>query len=162
MPSTSNPNFQATLDKYWSQTDVNSNGYISLAETDKGLRDVIRIPAIFDTKPVIIRAFNAAKNALKAKSSHGDDYVSKAEFIYLISYLRQYYKYWNIFDEVDSSDDRRISREEFAKAQPTFKKYGVNIQNVNELFNKIDTNNGGIILFDEFCDWIIKDKLKVE
>ena len=74
--------------KWWSAIDMNGNGYISLAETDRGLLDVIRIPNLFETKPVIIRAFNAAKTALKAKSQYGDDYVSKAEFRYLLMYLR--------------------------------------------------------------------------
>jgi hypothetical protein len=36
---------------------MNGNGYLSLAEVDKGLRDVVKIPTIFDVKPVIMRAF---------------------------------------------------------------------------------------------------------
>jgi len=62
----------------WTYVDVNNNGYASLAEIDKGLRDVIKLPALFNLKPVIIRAFTAAKTKLKAKSKYGDDYVSKA------------------------------------------------------------------------------------
>ena len=41
----------------WASIDINNNGYLSLAEIDKGLRDVICIPEVFDTKPVIMRAF---------------------------------------------------------------------------------------------------------
>jgi hypothetical protein len=96
-------------DEYWKFIDVNSNGYLSLAEVDKGLRDVVKLPELFHLKPVIIRAFNAAKNKLKAKNPHGDDYVSKAEFKYLVLYLRQYYEYWTAFDAIDASKDRRIS-----------------------------------------------------
>ena len=92
---------------------MNGNGYISLAETDRGLLDVIRIPVLFDTKPVIIRAFNAAKTALKAKSQYGDDYVSKAEFRYLLMYLRQYYEFWLMFRALDADMDRRVSPAEF-------------------------------------------------
>ena len=36
--------------------DANGNGLISLAELDKGLNDVVKIPALFKTKPVLIRA----------------------------------------------------------------------------------------------------------
>jgi hypothetical protein len=36
---------------------MNGNGYLSLAEVDKGLRDVVKIPMLFDVKPVIMRAF---------------------------------------------------------------------------------------------------------
>lgn len=63
---------------YWGAIDVNGNGYLSLAEVDKGLRDVIQLPELFQLKPVIMRAFQVAKKVLKAKSPYGDDYVSKA------------------------------------------------------------------------------------
>jgi hypothetical protein len=36
------------------------------------------LPELFAIKPVLIRAFNAAKNKLKAKNPYGDDYISKA------------------------------------------------------------------------------------
>ena len=47
---------------------MNGNGYLSLAEVDKGLRDVVKIPTIFDVKPVIMRAFQAAKTKDNARS----------------------------------------------------------------------------------------------
>ena len=53
----------------------------------------------------------AAKARLKSKNEYGDDYVSRAEFRYLLQYLRQYYEYWVAFDSVDEDDDRRISME---------------------------------------------------
>jgi len=37
--------------------DMNGNGYISLAEIDKGLRDILRVDHIFDCKPAIMRAY---------------------------------------------------------------------------------------------------------
>ena len=73
----------------------------------------------------MIRAFNAAKSKLKSKNSYGDDYVSRAEFRYLLKYLRQYYEYWVAFDEIDTDDDRRISYEEFEKAIPTLERWGI-------------------------------------
>ena len=41
----------------WAAIDVNGNGYLSLAEVDKGLRDVLQLDEIFDCKPAIMRAF---------------------------------------------------------------------------------------------------------
>ena len=35
--------------------DGNGNGYLSLAEIDKGVRDVLNLPELFKTKPVIMR-----------------------------------------------------------------------------------------------------------
>ena len=43
--------------------DPNDNGYLSLAEVDRGVQDVLGLKELFDIKPVIIRAFNAAKRA---------------------------------------------------------------------------------------------------
>ncbi len=82
---------------------------------------------MFELKPVIIRAFTAAKTKLKASSPHGDDYVSRAEFKYLLIYLRQYYEYWTVFNAIDTSKDRRVSPAEFKAAIPTLQKYGVHI-----------------------------------
>ena len=121
-------------DSYWAAIDVNNNGYLSLAEVDKGLRDVIQLPILFKLKPVIIRAFQVAKRALKSKNSHGDDYVSKAEFKYLLLYLRQYYEYWSAFDAIDTSDDRRISIQEFKVAAPILGKWGIKITDPDQAF----------------------------
>ena len=43
--------------KQWSGMDVNGNGYLSLAEVDKGMRDVVQLPELFNLKPVLMRAF---------------------------------------------------------------------------------------------------------
>ena len=36
---------------------MNGNGYLSLAEIDKGIRDTLKSDALFDAKPAIMRAF---------------------------------------------------------------------------------------------------------
>ena len=118
LPIGNNPEDEQKRLEYWSYIDVNNNGYLSLAEVDKRLRDVVKLPALFALKPVIIRAFTAAKKKLKATNPHGDDYVSKAEFKFLVLYLRQYYEYWQAFDVIDSSNDRRVTLEEFKAAIP--------------------------------------------
>lgn len=61
---------------------------MSLAEIDKGMRDVIQIPALFNLKPVLMRAFQAAKTIKKSNNQYGDDYVTKGEFRILLKYLR--------------------------------------------------------------------------
>lgn len=95
----------------WNSFDVNNNGYLSLAELDKACIDVLNLPKLFNLKPVIMRAYQTAKNKLKAKSKVGDDYVSKAEFRFFLQYLRQYYEYWVAFSQMDTNQDRRISKD---------------------------------------------------
>ncbi len=58
--------------------DVNNNNYLSLSEIDKGIRDVLNLPELFEAKPVIEQAYQASKNKIKGKSSFGEDYVSRA------------------------------------------------------------------------------------
>lgn len=43
--------------EYWKGFDNNGNGYVSLAETEKGIRDVIKLTQMFEAKPAIMRAF---------------------------------------------------------------------------------------------------------
>ena len=53
-------------DKIWTSMDTNGNGLITLDELEAGVKK-LGLPALFDLKPVLQRAFNAAKNKLKAK-----------------------------------------------------------------------------------------------
>ena len=111
----------------WNLIDVNGNGYLSLAEVDKGMRDVVCLPALFALKPVLMRAFTAAKTKVKAKNIHGDDYVTKGEFRFLLKFLRQYFEYWVAFDKIDTDDDRRVSHAEFLQARPMLEKWGIDM-----------------------------------
>jgi len=79
-----------------------------LAEIDKGMRDVVGLPAIFDLKPVMMRAFQKAKSVAPSKHTSDDDYLQKSEYRLFLSYLRQYYEYWLAFAQVDKDGDRRI------------------------------------------------------
>jgi len=70
------------------------------------MRDVVQLPQLFDAKPVLMRAYMAAKAITKAKSNHSDDYITKGvEFRYLFKFLRQYYEFFIAFKKVDSGVD---------------------------------------------------------
>ena len=58
--------------------DVNGNGYLSLAEVDKGVRDVLQCDRLFHTKPVLIRAFESAKGCdATSGATYGHEYVGR-------------------------------------------------------------------------------------
>jgi len=141
--------------------DPNGNGYLSLAEVDKGVRDELKLDTIFDVKPVLMRAFQAAKqiNNARGTSKHGPDYIEFAEFRLLLVYLRNYFEVWQMFDDVDTCDDRRIDVHEFSKGLKKLESWGLKHTDAEQEFNAIDTNRGGQILFDEFADWALKKKL---
>ena len=88
--------------EYWKGFDNNGNGYVSLAETEKGIRDVIKLDNLFDAKPAIMRAFQFAKDALPGKSKYGADYIEKKEFRIFLVALRQRFEYFQAFKRIDS------------------------------------------------------------
>ena len=146
----------------WKAIDMNGNGFVSLAEFDRGVRDVLNLPNIFSLKKVLIRAFNASKEKIKGKSKHSKDYVEWLEFRILLVYLRQYFEYYVMFCRIDTSDDFKIDFNEFKKALPTLEKWGVKITDPKAEFKKIDENNSGSIMFEEFCEFAIKKNLDLE
>ena len=76
--------------KLWNSIDMNGNGYLSLAEIDKGIKATIKSNALFDAKPAIMRAFQHAKDycPAKNKNKYSDDYVEKREFRVFLVALR--------------------------------------------------------------------------
>ena len=162
LPYGRDPATKAKRDKIWSYIDVNGNGYVSLAEVDKGLRDVLQLDSVFNCKKAIMRAFQASKNAVKTKSKHGDDYIERCEFRLLLQYLRQYFEYFQAFARIDTGDDNRIDLAEFVKAKSQIEAWVGKIADPTAEFHKIDKNGGGQILFDEFCEWAIAKNLDLE
>merc|ERR1712048_1466623 len=109
--------------KMFRDFDPNGNGVLSLAETEKGIRDVLQIDALFDAKAAIMRAFQIAKNSKPSKRGKtGDDYIELREFKYFLLSLRQYFEYYEAFSRVDASGDKRIELIEFKDAQSQIEK----------------------------------------
>lgn len=144
--------------------DPNSNGYLSLAEVDKGLCEIIADDLEgqrFEAKPAIIKAFNAAKDVAPSKSSLGEDYVERLEFRLLLENLLMFFELYVLFDALDSSDDRRVDKEEFREALNTIADWGLSVEDVDATFDMLDTNQGGKILFDEFANWALKQRISL-
>ena len=117
--------------------------------------DTIKLPILFNTKPVTIRAFTAAKNKVKGGKDHDKDFISKDEYRYLLKYLRQYYEYWIAFDLIDTDGDKKISFAEFERAAPELKKWGVDMSDPKKQWKLCDADGAGAVLFDEFSNWAI-------
>ncbi|CAM6119056.1 unnamed protein product [Calypogeia fissa] len=162
LPSEKTPEAKAVRSKLFDQFDPNGNGYLSLAEVDSGVRDVLGLEDVFHAKAAIMRAFEASKNVAKTKSKYGADFVERSEFRLLLLYLAKYFELWEMFEMVDTTGDKRINRAEFKKAIAHVEKWGVKVDNTDAEFDKIDGNKGGFILFEEFADWGLKKHLHLE
>ena len=148
--------------------DGNGSGLLTLAEIDGGLQDIIPLPKeFFKSKRPIMRAFQYAKQCGKSRGgkwkSRDDDFVDPREFRVLMISLRQMFEVWAMFDRIDSGDnDHKIDLEEFKAAVPMIELWGYKITDPVAEFKKVDTNGGGVIMFDEFLEWALKNKLDIE
>ncbi len=86
-------------------------------------------------------------------NAQNDDYVDYNEFRMFLLYLRQYLELWVMFAAIDTSNDKRIERQEFAAAVDFVGKWGLTITDVDATFKEMDADGGGVVLFDEFADW---------
>ena len=152
--------------RLFDQFDFNNNGYLSLAEVDKGLTQRFKLEgnehATKFCKPAILRAFNAAKDASGNTEGLHKDFVTLREFRLLLVALERYFELWAAFDVIDQSEDRRISFEEFEVALPTLRSWGVTIRrDPRKVFDEIDRNRGSVVLFDEFSGWALRRGLEL-
>ena len=165
LPTARTPEAKKQRMELFNLFDPNGNGYLSLAECDKGCREQLHLDDLTsDLPPILIRAHTAAK-AVGQRSNNRqneDDYVQKSEFRVFLKYVKQYFELWYMFDEIDSSDDRRVSFDEFVTALPKLQEYGVAIADPREEFDRIDVDKGGMVLFREFADWAITKNLDVD
>jgi len=148
--------------KMFSEFDVQGNGYISLAEADKGIRDVLQLEELFDAKPAIMRAFQASKNYGGDPGGLGVDYIQKREFRIFLQFLHDYFELYEMFEAIDTSCDRRVDLGEFKKSVESLSHWGITLDDPEAEFNKIDSNDGGLILFAEFCKWAIAKHLDLD
>ena len=150
--------------------DPNGNNYLSLAEVDKGVQDILQLQELFEVKPVLMMAFKIAKNANQGggvgqpqkknrQTALGRDFIEKCEFRLLLVYLRQYLELWAMFSEIDVDGDRRVQISEFQKAVPIIESWGCKIPNPEADFRLIDKDGGGMILFGEFAEWALTKNL---
>ena len=149
----------------FNQFDPNGNGYLSLAEIDKGAREILTLDRLTDDlAPILMRAYTKARNVGTKMGNKRDnvDYVERSEFRLLMCYIYDFFELWIAFDEIDTSDDRRITLAEFKKAIPLVEKWGVKITDADATFKEIDANGGGFILFIEFCEWAFEKHLDAD
>jgi len=137
--------------KAWSDLDYNGNRRVSLAEIDKWISEHFLIA---NHKPALMRAYKASSKV------HGDDYVHKSEFPILLRNVIWFNKLWKVFEDLDESMDRRLSFSEFRHG---LSHLGMPEQSdAHTIFTQLDTNHGGVVLFDEFCKWVAATQCPVD
>ena len=137
---------------HFQEMDYNGNDLVSLAEIDKLI--VEKYPQ-YDNKPALLRAYYAAD-----KNNTG--LITYEEFQNLWKYIVFYNNMWEKFSKYDSDGDRRITIDEFQNMSVNLFNSPMSYKEARYLFRLIDTNNGGLILFNEFCTFMIRRKIALE
>mmetsp|Transcript_18511 Transcript_18511/g.60778 ORF Transcript_18511/g.60778 Transcript_18511/m.60778 type:complete len:153 (-) Transcript_18511:491-949(-) len=137
LPTSKSDEDKSKRSTLFKQFDPNGNGYLSLAEIDKGLRESFGLDALYNCKPAIMRAFQASKGLKKGKGGREDDYVSRVEFRMLLVYLKQYFELFQIFASMDQGQDRRVDLNEFKAATPQLISWGMEIQDPVKTFHEV-------------------------
>lgn len=149
----------------WNKMNEYGNGYMSFNRLNVQLTNYLDLPNVLRNKGPLKLAFNAASDKYKRRGVNPDDnLIEWMEFRIFLVYLRQYFEYWVMFESMDSSGDHKISLDEFKKAIPLMKNWGVEIKEdeAETIFNSIDTGKEGTISFDEFCKFAIAKSLDLE
>jgi Ca2+-binding EF-hand superfamily protein len=135
---------QEECHRIFTKIDYNGNNILSLAELDKA---VIETWPAFDNKPAIMRAYKAA-------DKNGDGFIKKNEFRFFLKFIHYYSKLWKDFAAMDVNGDRRLNKEEFVQAAGAID--GMSEADLGAVFDEMDANAGGKVLFDEFCAYMAK------
>ena len=168
LPRKKTPEQNAARDELFTQFDPNGNGYLSYAEIERGCKNILKLTDFTtDLQPILLRAYNTARNARKgrgAKAEIEDAYVERVEFRLLLVYIYDYFELWVAFDEIDSTNDNKVTLEEFKVALPKFEKWGVKLaaEDLQKEFASIDKNGSGSVTFVEFAEWAINKHLDVD
>ena len=149
----------------WKKINEYGNGYISFKRLNFQLDKYLQLPNVVKNKSPVKLAFEAASNKY---SRYGikkeDNLIEWMEFRIFLVYLRQFFEYWIMFEKVDNSGDHKIGLEEFKKAIPQMKNWGVEISesNAEKEFKSINKNGRENISFEEFCSFAINKSLDLE
>merc|ERR1712154_611838 len=165
MPYDHSEESHARRREIWNRMNVNGNKFLSLAEVDKGVIDVLGLEDVFDSKRAINEAFYFAKNSSPGDSKYGDDYLEFREFRLFLQTLRATFEFYQAFNVIDVEGDHRISKEEFCNEdiKPVIEKWtGEEYDDMEAEFDNIDENEGGMILFQEFCKWAFSKNFDLE
>jgi Ca2+-binding EF-hand superfamily protein len=90
--------------------------------------------------------------AYKVADRNEDGFIKRNEFLFFLRCIIYNNNLWKQFDAIDKNHDRRLSRQEFVRAATGVK----GIEDPVAVFKEIDSNRGGYILFDEFCEYMAR------
>eukprot|EP00697_Spironema_sp_BW2_P007181 gnl/Spiro4/21404_TR10468_c0_g1_i1.p1 gnl/Spiro4/21404_TR10468_c0_g1~~gnl/Spiro4/21404_TR10468_c0_g1_i1.p1 ORF type:complete len:207 (-),score=67.53 gnl/Spiro4/21404_TR10468_c0_g1_i1:98-688(-) len=158
LPVDATPADQQRRFQMFKSFDTDGTKLLSLAKLDMGIRDVLQMDAVFDCKPAIMRAYQAAKHH-SGGHDRGEGFITPKEFRSFLIALHQFFDLYVIFEHIDTSGERRVSPDELARAMPHLARFGIS-GDPAAVFAEMDQNQGDdLILFEQFCEYALRKHL---
>jgi Ca2+-binding EF-hand superfamily protein len=144
---------KSELSKIWRRYDYNGNNILSLAEIDKLITENFQE---FNYKPALMRAYKFA-------DADSSGFIEKKEFALLIRSLVYFKTLSTKFRGMDADGDHRIDLGEFMDGASALEMYQgwsgeERLRNAESMFNEMDADGGGHVLFNEFCSFLARKK----
>lgn len=150
----------------WKQFDPSMNGLASLAECDLAIRRLggALLP-VYYAKKAILFAFNDAKSSVPGANEQKDDFIERSELLAFLKGLKKYFACYYMFKKLDSDNNERLEMYDLIDGLMMLRMWGWQVKDMKEarkVFKRYDENNGGLLLFDEWCKFVDDEKLDIE
>ncbi|EOD43683.1 putative calcium dependent mitochondrial carrier protein [Neofusicoccum parvum UCRNP2] len=133
----------ARVEALWKQLDTRKQGHLDLNGLKRGLRKIDH---------PLKNADDLLKDVLKSVDADGNGQISYSEFH---SFVKQTeLELWQLFKSIDRNSDGRLDKGEL---QAAFLRAGLVVPNskLNQFFGEVDSNNDGVISFEEWRDFLL-------
>lgn len=161
MPVEKTPDAAKRRKEIWDEMNAHNNGSVSQKKMTKDMEKYLGLPKKVLEKGCLEKAYNNAKDKVKTKQGGDDSFIQFAEFRIFLVYLKQYFQYWVLFENLGGGS-MSLTLDQLKDAEGILKSYGVTMSDPNAEFKKIDKNGSGKVSFDEFADWAIAKELAIE
>eukprot|EP00941_MAST-03F_sp_MAST-3F-sp1_P002313 g2313.t1 len=150
------------LRELWSGIDREERGYASLPEIIRalsntpGFSSVLSGPEVEDSTQFSTPVIRAYKATCYGSGRPGDDFVERGVFHLFLRNVFYFHKLWQVFNDIDSSNDGAVTLEEFKAGLVQLK-----ISDGEDLFEEIDgaDKKDGKVLFNELCKYAARHLL---
>ncbi|KAF1984771.1 calcium dependent mitochondrial carrier protein-like protein [Aulographum hederae CBS 113979] len=133
----------ARLEELWRKLDTKAKGHIDLAGLKKGLKNMDH---------PLKNADSLLQEVMRAIDTNKDGQIQYHEFRTFVKQAER--ELYDLFKRIDRNHDGSLEKSELQNA---FKHAGLAVPNskLEQFFAEVDTNNDGIISFEEWRDFLL-------
>ena len=143
--------------------NAGKNESLDYDKLKEGMEKYLDLPKEVLQRGPIKLSFDGAKDKYKCEGKViSDGKLEFNEFRLFLIYLKQFFQYYELFIKADNSQDNQIDFNEFTKAIPIMKEFGIDVNDEHKIFDAIDTNHDQTISFEELVKYVIQASIKAD